>query len=80
MNAPEWLEWIMFLPNRMRVRRDRRIRRRQHDGAIRSVRNLVEKSGTLFSHNRRIHNVSLYVLILDQDISLLTADMVLAVG
>jgi hypothetical protein len=80
MNAPEWLEWIMFLPNRIRVRRDRRVRRRQRDGAIRSVRNLVEKSGTLFSHNRRIHNVSLYVLILDQDISMLTADMVLAVG
>ncbi len=80
MNAPYWIEWIVLLPNRIRLRWDKRGRQRQRDAAIRSVRSLVEKSGTLFSNNRRIHNISLYTLILDQDIAMMTADMVLAVG
>ena len=80
MNAPYWIEWIVLLPNRIRLRWNKRGRQRQRDAAIRSVRNLVEKSGTFFSHSRRVHNVTLYALILDQDIAMLTADMVLAVG
>jgi hypothetical protein len=80
MNAPYLIEWTVLLPYRIRLRWNKRGRKRQRDAAIHSIRNLVEKSGTLFSHSRRIHNVSLYALILDQDIAMLTDDMVLAVG
>jgi hypothetical protein len=80
MDAQYLIEWTVLLPYRIRLRWNKRGRKRHRDAAIRSVRSLVEKSGTLFNHTRRIHNVSLYALLLDQDLSMLTDDMVLAVG
>jgi len=70
----------MFVPYRIRHKWNKRGRKRLRDSAIRSVRSLVEKSGSLFSHSRRIHNVTLYVLLLDQDIAALTDNMMRAVS
>jgi hypothetical protein len=75
------LERIVGLPYRLRFRWRNRGRERKQFDTLRAVRNLFEKAESIGLHNtRRIHNVALYALLLDQDLWQFNSDMVLAVG
>lgn len=67
----------------MRIRHKRRekLRRQERSAAIELTRNLVEKSGDVgLANTRRVYNVTLFALVLDNDLAMLTSDMVAAVG
>lgn len=74
------IEWVVTFANRRAARRKYAQTKRQRDGAISSIRNLIQKSDIGFEHSRVIHNVSLYALLIDQDLSQLMTDMVCAIG
>lgn len=72
---------IVLLPVRVRFRWSNRKRLDIWAGAVAQIRKLHDQSKELGLENiRRLHNVSLFVLLVDQDLHWLTSEMIHAVG
>ena len=73
------LERIVGLPYRIQFRLRNRGRQKLQTDTLALLRGLFEKSESLgLQNSRRIHNVALYALLLDQDLWQFNCDMVLA--
>lgn len=67
--AHRWIEFIVFFRTRRRIARDHALRQSARNSAFDEVQKQMEKAREAgFSSFAGVHNVSLYLLLLDQDL------------
>ncbi len=67
--AHRWIEFIVFFRTRRRIARDHALRQSARNSAFDEVQKQMEKAREAgFSSFSGVHNVSLYLLLLDQDL------------
>jgi hypothetical protein len=75
------IERVVLLRNRIRYRISSRSKNKARAKALVTVRKTLENASKLKARSvTNIFNVSLYLLLLDQDLAYFTADLVLAIG
>lgn len=75
------VEWVVLLRNRIRYRISSRPKNKARAKALVTVRKTLENASKLNARSiTTIFNVSLYLLLLDQDLAYFTADLVRAIG
>ncbi len=75
------IERVVTFRNRARARSSSKRRAKIRIAALASVRNTLEKADQMNATNiRTVFNVSLYLLLLDQDLAYFTDDLVQAIG
>jgi len=75
------IEWIIFLPVRLKRRSASRFHYRIRSQAIESVRRALHGFSNLKADSHRVvYNVALYLLLLDQDLSDFTDDLINSIG
>jgi hypothetical protein len=75
------IERIVFLRNQIRYRFSSRAKNKARASALATVRRTLESASQLNARSvTTVFNVSLYLLLLDQDLAYFTRDLVLAIG
>ena len=75
------IEWIVFLPVRVRHRRRSRAKYKARIAALWTVRHTLDGAARLNAGNAKtVFNLGMYALLLDQDIAYFTDDLVCAIG
>lgn len=75
------IEWVILLRNRIRYRVSARAKNKARAKALVTVRQTLENASRSNARNiTTVFNVSLYLLLLDQDLAYFTGDLVLAIG